>query len=72
MLEALLGELVLADVKEKNMTTESLESPCFMDVNGDVVEILQGNEQHQYLSQKLPGDLRTRAVIDLMHRIQLA
>ena len=63
--------LVVFVVREYSKS-ENLESPCFMNVRGGMVVILQGNEQHMSLGKKMPGDLSTTAAIDLMHLRQAA
>ena len=46
---AMLG--LIFNAKKKDLAAESLGSPCFMDVNGGMVEILHSKEQHKYLGK---------------------
>ena len=58
--------------KTKILTTTALTGPMFLDVGGDMIEVVHGQE-HKYLGKKLPGDLsRTRANVDVKHRTHIA
>ena len=58
--------------KTKILTTTASTDRMFLDVGGDMIEVVHGQERHKYLGKKLPGDLSTRATVDVKHRIHIA
>ena len=58
--------------KTKVLTTTALTGPMFLDVGGDMIEAVHGQETHKYLGKKLPGDFSTRANVDVKHRTHIA
>ena len=54
------------------MTTENLSEPIFLDIGGDMIEVLHGGQNHKYLGKKLYGDFRKGALVDLQHPSQIA
>ena len=77
MVECLVEELAAVGLtlntsKTKILTTESLKEPMFLAIGGDRIEVLHGEQNHKYLRQKLSGDLRKRAMVDIQHRSQIA
>ena len=44
----------------------------FLDIGSDMIEVLHEGQNHKYLSNKLSGDLRKKAMVDLQHRRQIA
>ena len=43
-----------------------------MVIDGEPVDILSGNTAHKYLGRKLCGNLRSRNIFELAHRVQIA
>ena len=77
MVECLVEELAAVGLnlntsKTKILTTENLNEPMFLDIGGDMIEVLHGGQNHKYLGKKLSGDLRKRAMVDIQHRSQIA
>ena len=77
MMETLIVELSAVGLhlntsKTKILTTTALTGPMFLDVGGDMIEVVHGQETHKYLGKKLPGDLSTRANVDVKHRTHIA
>ena len=44
----------------------------FLDIRGDMSEVLHEGQNHKYFGKKSSGDLRKRAMLDLQHRSQIA
>ena len=44
----------------------------FLEIGGDMVEILHGNNTHRFLGRHLPGILENRGDTEIKHRIQAA
>ena len=42
----------------------------FLDISGDLVQVLTGSESHKYLGRKIIGDLRNRSSVDISFRKQ--
>ena len=77
MVECLVEELPtvgsnLKISKTKILTIKNLNGPMFLDIGGDMIEVLHGGQNHTYIGKKLSGDLRRRAMVDLQHRSQIA
>ena len=77
MMELLIEELSAVGLhlntsKTKILTTTALADRMFLDVGGDMIEVVHGQETHKYLGKKLPGDLSARATVDVKHRIYIA
>ena len=58
--------------KTKVLTTTALTHRMFLDVGGDMIEMVHGQDAHKYLGKKFPGDLGTRATVDVKHRSHIA
>ena len=43
-----------------------------MVIDGELVDILSGDTAHKYLGRKLCGNLRSRNIFELAHRVQIA
>ena len=65
-------DLHLNTSKTKILTTQHLKEPMYLDIAGDVIEVLHEGHNHKYLGKKLAGDLRKRAMVDVRHRSQIA
>ena len=77
MMELLIEELSAVGLhlntsKTKILTTTALTDRMFLDVGGDMIEVVRSQETHKYLGKKLPGDLSARAMVDVKHRIHIA
>ena len=64
MMEILIEELSavkrhMNTSKTKILTTTALTDRMFLDVGGDVIEVVHGQETQKYLGKKLPGNLST-------------
>ena len=46
--------------------------PVFLDVGGDMIEVVHRQETRKYVGKKPPADLRTRATVDVKHKIHIA
>ena len=44
----------------------------FLDIGGEMIEVLHEGQNNKYLGKKLSGDLRKRAMVDLQHRSRIA
>ena len=44
----------------------------FLDISGDLVQVLTGSESHKYLGRKIIGDLRNRSSVEISFRKQCA
>lgn len=74
MLDLLIDELGQIDLhlntnKTKIFTTEE-EHPDYIDIRGDMVEILSQGAVHRYLGRILPGNLKQRGDIEVKNRLQ--
>ena len=77
MMELLIEELSAVGLhlntsKTKILTTTALADRMFLDVGGDMIEVVHGQETHKYLGKKFPGNLSARATVDMKHRIYIA
>ena len=63
--------LQLNGTKTKILTTSPVEFD-FVDIAGDMVEIVSHSNSHKYLGRYLPGDLLQRSHTEIGHRIQSA
>ena len=73
MLELLQNELALIGLhlnssKTKAFTTENLQQPMFLDISGDLVQVLTGSESHKYLGSEIIGDMRNRSSVEISLR----
>ena len=57
---------------KKNLTTTALTDRMFLNVGGDMIETAHAQATHKYLGTKFPGDLSTRATVDVKHTIHIA
>ena len=57
--------------KTKILTTDVIDYE-FLEIGGDMVEILHGNSTHRFLGRHLPGILENRGAVEINHRIQVA
>ena len=57
--------------KTKILTTDPQEYE-FLDIGGEMVEIVRTSSTHKYLGRYLPGDLLERGTTKIAHRIQCA
>ena len=76
-MESLVHELAhiglqLSSSKTKIFTTPSLTTPLFVEVCGEMVQVLTGDQTHKYLGRSLCGSLARRHVVEFNHRVQLA
>ena len=58
--------------KTRIITTASETSIAYIDVDGDMVQVLTDIETHMYLGRKIPADLRRCSVVEVAHRINAA
>ena len=70
IVESLVEELAAAGLhlktsKTKILMTQDLKEPMFLDIGGDMIEVLHEEQNQKYLGKKLSGDLRKRATVDL-------
>ena len=77
MMESLVHELTkvglqLSSAKTKIFTTQALTKPLFVEVGGEMVEVLMCDQTHKYLGRRLCGSLARRHVVEFNHRVQLA
>ena len=77
MMEWLVHELTkvglqLSSAKTKIFTTQALTKPLFVEVGGEMVEVLMCDQTHKYLGRRLCGSLARRHVVEFNHRVQLA
>ena len=77
MMESLVHELSqvglqLSSSKTKIFTTQALTKPLFVEICGEMVEALTGDQTHKYLGRRLCGSLARRHVVEFNHRVQLA
>ena len=49
-----------------------MERRLFLEVSGEFVEVVRGEDVHKYLGRKLRGNMKARGFTELSHRIQLA
>ena len=54
--------------KTKTLTTKQLTSPTFLDVDGDMIFVLHGKDQHHYLGRVLFGNLRNCSAVECYPR----
>ena len=54
------------------ITTQPQSAPLYINVAGDLVEVVTGKGAHKYVGKLVPGDLEQRAQIDYAHKIRLA
>ena len=64
--------LQLNSSKTKALTLEMSDSPRFLDVYGEFVQVLGPCDFHKYLGRKLSGDVKERSKLELSHRVQIA
>ena len=57
--------------KTKTFTTDVVDYE-FLEIGGNMVEILHGNFTHRFLGRHLPGILENRGDVEVNHRIQVA
>ena len=57
--------------KTKILTTDVVDYE-FLEIGGNMVEILHGNSTHRFLGRYLPGILENRGDVEVTHRIQAA
>lgn len=57
--------------KTKILTTDLFDYE-FLEIGGNMVEILHGNSTHRFLGRHLPGILENRGDVEVSHRIQAA
>ena len=57
---------------DKILITTALTDRMFLDVGGDMIEVAHAQTTQKYLGAKFPGDLSTRATVDVKHRIHIA
>ena len=57
--------------KSKILTNETVDFE-YIDIAGDMVEIVQDLKTHRYLGRFLSGNLDARGLIEVRHRIQCA
>jgi len=77
MMESLIQELGkiglhLSPHKTKVFTTSDVESALYLDICGDMVEVLMPDSVHKYLGRHLDGNLFQRHITELNHRIHVA
>ena len=65
MVESLVDELAAVGLhlntsKTKILTTQNLKELMFLDIGGDMIEVLHEGQNHKYLGKKLSGDLRKK------------
>ena len=77
MLELLQNELALIGLnlnssKTKAFTTENLQQPMFLDISGDLVQVLIGFESHKCIGRTIIGDLPNRSSVGKSFRKQCA
>ena len=77
MVDALCYELGrvglnLNATKTKIFTTLRNGSPLYVDMGGDLVQVLDSGDCHRYLGKRIPGDLSKRGQADVNNRIQSA
>ena len=70
--ELLKVGLQMNAAKTKVITSECADSPRFLDVAGEFVDVLSAADTHKYLGKKLSGRLQARGAVDLAHRVQVA
>ena len=58
--------------KTRIITTASETNVAYIDVDGDMVQVLTDIETHMYLGRKIPADLRRCSVVEVAHRINAA
>ena len=58
--------------KTRIITTASETNIAYIDVDGDMVQVLTDIETHMYLGGKIPADLRRCSVVEVAHRINAA
>ena len=63
--------LHLNTTKTKVLTTSG-ENADFLDVGGNLTDIITGTARHKYLGRYLPGDLQNRGEAECQHRFQAA
>ncbi|OLP93183.1 Retrovirus-related Pol polyprotein from type-2 retrotransposable element R2DM [Symbiodinium microadriaticum] len=73
-LKAVLANIGLELNAEKTriITTASETNVAYIDVYGDMVQVLTDIETHMYLGRKIPADLRRCSVVEVAHRINAA
>ena len=73
-LKAVLANIGLELNAEKTriITTASETNIAYIDVDGDMVQVLTDIETHMCLGRKIPADLRRCSVVEVAHRINAA
>ena len=77
MLETLIPELAacglqLNSAKTKILTTSPSESSEFVDVCGEMVQVIHAETVHKYLGRNLSGNFLARRNSEFAHRLQVA
>ena len=76
MTELLIEELPKVGLHSNGTKTKILTSDppeyAFLDIGGDMGEIIGNSCTHKYLGRNLPGDLAQRGRIEITYRIQVA
>lgn len=77
MLEALIEELGKMGLevnpkKSKILTSMTEGAPNFIEVSGEFVRVMSGDEKHKYLGRMLCGNLLNRSPVEFSHRCQCA
>ena len=57
--------------KTKVLTTCE-DNADFLDIGGNLVDVVIGTTRHKYLGRYLPGELQTRGEVECQHRFQAA
>ena len=75
-MESLVHELTniglqLNSSKTKISTSQSLTTPLFVEVCGEMVQVLTGDQTHKYMGRSLCGSLARKHVVEFTHRVQL-
>ena len=58
--------------KTKIFTMSSLESPMYIEVDDDVLEVLFEDKTHKYLGRSLSGNVTKRAAVEVAHHSHVA
>ena len=77
MLETLIPELAvcglqLNSAKTKNLTTSPLNTSEFVDVCGEMLQVIHAESVHKYLGRNLTANFLARRDMEFSHRLQVA